>query len=159
MEIDLTGYVPNEKIIQCIHSNDLKGLREHIGMMAYTDRAFLHGEFEKAIMYVIKICGVRDLFEPFCSDPPMRTSYPDKNYNKEDFTKAVYELKKNFCKERIQDVKIIGRYVYYSTQIEAEKIAEIERQKKLMSEMVIKFPEKEKQNIFQKFIKKIRGED
>ena len=89
----------------------------------------------------------------------MRTSYPDKNYNKEDFTKAVYELKKNFCMERIQDVKTIGRYVYYSTQIEAEKMAEIERQKKLMSEMVIKFPEKEKQNVFKKLLNKIRGED
>ena len=128
-------------------------------MMVYTDRAFLHGEFEKVITYVINICGIRDLFEPFCSDPPMRTSYPDKNYNKEDFTKAVYELKKNFCQERIQDVKIIGRFVYYSAQIEAERIAEIKHQKKLMSEMVIKFPKKEKQNIFKKILNKIKGEE
>ena len=45
MEIDINNYVPNEKIMQCVHDNDLKSLREHIVMMVYTDRAFLHGEF------------------------------------------------------------------------------------------------------------------
>ncbi|MBR1442582.1 MAG: hypothetical protein IJ583_03505 [Firmicutes bacterium] len=117
----MATYVPNEKVRKCIEEKDLTSLREYIGTIIYTDRAFLHGEFEAAIKYITEDCYLVELFEPFNGYPPLKSKITNIAFSKTDFTEAVYELKNNFCRERIEDIKMIGRIVYGEIQREAEQ--------------------------------------
>ena len=40
------------------------------------------------------------------------SKFPENDYTDEDFAKAIFQLKKNFCDERINDVKTIGEKLY-----------------------------------------------
>lgn len=121
----LTNYVPNEKVLKCIEERDFPALREYIGTIIYTDRAFLHGEFEAAIRYLTEECYLTEIFEKFNENPPLKSKSGTMHYKVEDFTAAVYELKNNFCRERIEDVKTIGKDLYYFEQRKAEENAKM----------------------------------
>lgn len=114
-------YRPNEKILKCIQDKDIGALREYVGTIIYSDRAFLHGEFEAAVKYLTEDCFITELFEPFNGNPPLKSQSGSTEFEQSDFTEAVYDLKDNFCRERIEDVKIIGRALYKDMQEEAEK--------------------------------------
>ncbi len=92
-----------------IASNDVKALREAIGSICYTNRDFSNGEFFEAVRYVeskgIQLKDVELIGAPTISS--QKTEFTD-----EDFAKAIFELKKNFCDERIEDVKTIGEKLY-----------------------------------------------
>ena len=134
-------YTPNEKILKCIEEKDLSSLREYIGTIIYTDRAFLHGEFEAAIKYITEECYLVELFEPFNYSPPLKSKITNSAFSKKDFTEAVYELKANFCRERIEDVKIIGRAVYgdLQKQVEASEKEKNQPQKSGFTKLLDKF--------------------
>ena len=94
-----------ESIERGIANNDIVGLREAIGSICYTSRDFSSGEFDEVLRYVeSKGIKLKDdtLDGDLISDG--KTAYTD-----EDFARAVFMLKKNFCKERIADVKKIGK--------------------------------------------------
>ena len=100
-----------ESIERGIANNDIVGLREAIGSICYTSRDFSSGEFDEVLRYVeSKGIKLKDdtLDGELISDG--KTAYTD-----EDFARAVFMLKKNFCKERIADVKKIGKALYKKT--------------------------------------------
>ena len=89
-----------------IANQDIKALREALGSICYTSRDFSSGEFDDMVKYVeskgIRIKDDRLVGEPLISS--QKDTFEDG-----DFAKALFELKKNFCDERIEDVKIIGK--------------------------------------------------
>lgn len=92
-----------------IANKDIKALREAIGSICYTNRDFSDGEFFEVIKYVeAKGIVIRD--DKLVGSPTI--SSQKKTFSDEDFAKAVFELKKNFCDERINDVKTIGESLY-----------------------------------------------
>ena len=100
-----------ETIEQKIADNDVSSLRESIGNICYIDRDFSSGEFDEVLRYVeSKGIKLKDdtLDGELISDGKM--SYID-----EDVARAVFMLKKNFCNERIADVKKIGKALYKKT--------------------------------------------
>lgn len=99
-----------EGIEKAIKENDIKGLREIIGSICYTCRDFSDGEFDESIQY-IKSQGI-DIFDSL-DDKPLISAQKEE-YIDDDFTRAVYELKRNFCDERIEDLKKIGKSLYGS---------------------------------------------
>ena len=92
-----------------IANQDIKSLRESLGSICYTSRDFSSGEFDDMVKYVeskgIRIKDDRLVGEPLISS--QKDTFEDG-----DFAKALFELKKNFCDERIEDVKIIGKKLY-----------------------------------------------
>lgn len=124
-------FIPNDKLKHYIEQKDLDAVREHIGTMIYTDRAFLHGEFESAVNYVIEECYMTELFESFNPLPPLKSKSGTTDFKEADFTEAVFELKSNFCRERIEDVKTIGRYLYKQMQSETENTMKKNNKKNL----------------------------
>lgn len=92
-----------------IAKGDVKALREAVGSICYVRRDFSSGEFDEAVNYVsAKVPGFMDsslVGSPTVSS--QKTSFTD-----DDFARAVFELKKNFCQERIADVKKIGKALY-----------------------------------------------
>ena len=100
-----------EEIEKGIADNDIERIREAIGNICYTSRDFSSGEFDEVLRYVeSKGIKLKDdtLDGDLISDG--KTAYTD-----EDFARAVFMLKKNFCNERIADVKKIGKALYKKT--------------------------------------------
>ena len=100
-----------ETIEKGIANKDTYLLKEAMGGLCYTCRDFSDGEFDEVLKY-IEGKGVK-IKEKFNGDPPLisKNKRPEEFIN-EDFTNAVFEMKKNFCDERISDVKKIGKALY-----------------------------------------------
>ena len=97
-----------EAVESGIAERDVEKLREAMGNICYTDRSFSTGEFDNQLKN-IRDNGV-DIFDKALDGELVsegKTSYTD-----DDFARAVFELKNNFCLERIEDVKKIGRALY-----------------------------------------------
>lgn len=91
-----------------IKNKDIKSLRETIGSICYTNRNFSDGEFDEAIKYVeSKGIKIKEKYDGKGLIHTGKSSFTD-----EDFARAVFNLKKNFCDERIKDVKTIGKSLY-----------------------------------------------
>ena len=91
-----------------IVNDDVKSLREAIGSMCYINRDFSNTEFFEVIKYV-ESKGVKLKDKTLIGN----TISSQKNeFSDEDFAKAIFELKRNFCDERIKDVETIGKKLY-----------------------------------------------
>lgn len=92
-----------------IEKNDIKALRRALGNICYTNRNFSNGEFDEVVCYV-ESKGIKLKDDALVGDPTI--SSQKSAFTDEDFAMAVLELKENFCDERIQDVKTIGKKLY-----------------------------------------------
>ena len=92
-----------------IAKNDVQLLREAIGNMCYINQDFSNNEFFEVIEYVEKK-GI-ELKDKELKGKPTISSQKSE-FEEEDFTRAVFELKNNFCDERIKDVETIGKKLY-----------------------------------------------
>ena len=102
----------NELIEKRLNDNDLKKLRNALGSICYTCRDFSNGEFDRAVHYVEVTRGVK-VKEKFNPEPALISkTKPKEKFTLEDFGNAVFDLKNNFCDERIEDVKFIGKIMY-----------------------------------------------
>lgn len=94
-----------------IKENDIELLREAIGSIIYTCRDFSDGEFDELVKYVeekgIKLKDDTIIGEPLISNKK-------DEFLEEDFVRAIFNLKNNFCDARITDVKKIGKALYGS---------------------------------------------
>lgn len=100
------------KLYQAIENeisiDDISALHEAVGNICYTCKDFSNGEFDDAVNYFnIKVPNFIDKHLVGNLISSEKT-----NYSEDDFADAIFMLKKNFCKERIADVKKIGRAVY-----------------------------------------------
>lgn len=97
-----------DTIEQALTNNNTDKLREYVASIFYNSRDNLNGEIDAMLGY-IEVRGIKikddKLNGKLISDG--KDTYTD-----EDFKKAVYELEKNFCGERINDVKKIGKALY-----------------------------------------------
>lgn len=107
-----------EAIENGIANNDIKALREAIGSIIYTNRDFSNGEFFEVIKYV-ESKGIRIKDSELVGSPTISSQKND--YTDEDFAKAIFQLKKNFCDERINDVKTIGEKLYGDNKTKISK--------------------------------------
>lgn len=96
----------NRRIVE----NDPSMLRESLGSMIYGCRDFSDGEFDGAVRYV-EAHGIK-LKEPYDGKELVSDSKPESEWTDDDFAVAIARLKRNFCDERINDVKKIGKKLY-----------------------------------------------
>lgn len=100
---------------KALSEGNLRSARRVISNICPADRTFTTGEFEDALEYVRDVKGV-DIFEPF--DPSLKPLYAervdrkDPTLEEDDFAASVACLKENFCPERIEDTKKLGRYLF-----------------------------------------------
>lgn len=97
-----------DAIEKAILEKDVNRLREAMGDICYTNRSFSDGEFDQVLGY-IGSKGI-DIFDLQLNGKLI--SEDKSEYSDDDFARAVFELKKNFCLERINDVKKIGKILY-----------------------------------------------
>lgn len=101
-----------------IANNDVKALREAIGSLCYTNRDFSDGEFFEVVKYV-EARGIQLKDQELIGIPTISSQKSE--FSDEDFAKAVFELKRNFCDARISDVETIGKSLYGGS-ISREKV-------------------------------------
>lgn len=109
-----------EVIENGILNKDREVLRKAIGNLCYTSRDFSSGEFDEAIEYV-ESKGI-NLKDDFLVGVPTISSQKSV-FTDEDFADAVFELKENFCDERIQDVKNIGKSLYAKKEASPSEVS------------------------------------
>lgn len=107
-EIEKVALQKYDAIERGIKSNDIPRLRRVIGNICYTNRSFSNGEFDEAINYVMNK-GIKLKDDRLVGQLISQKTGP---YTDNDFADAVFGLKENFCDERINDVKAIGRSLY-----------------------------------------------
>ena len=118
----MNNFEPNALIKECINNRDLKGLRGALTTIIYRDRNFSTGDFDNSVDYTINKCQIKEVYQPFDKmEPLFNDSIKSRMFTEENFGDAIYELKVNFCKERIDDVKIIGKELY---PVKSEKDSE-----------------------------------
>ena len=91
-----------------IANDDVKSLREAIGSMCYINRDFSNTEFFEVIKYV-ESKGIKLKDKTLIGNT---ISSQKSEFSDEDFAKAIFELKRNFCDDRIKDVETIGKKLY-----------------------------------------------
>ena len=100
---------------EALQKGNLDSARCVIANLCPFDRTFTTGKFDDALEYAHKIKGV-NLYVPFDStlDPLYtdRIMRNDPTLEEKDFAYSVAMLKENFCPERIEDTKKLGRYLF-----------------------------------------------
>lgn len=104
-----------------IAKKDLFMLREALGNTIYGCRNFSDGEFDGAVKYV-ENHGVK-IKELYDGEPLISKTKPEDEWTDRDFSDAIAELKMNFCDERINDVKKIGKKLYPSKKPQEKQTA------------------------------------
>lgn len=115
---------PNRLVEEYLNKNDIKSVRDAIGTIIYTDMAFKTPDFQDEVDYVVKERGIKELMQEFNPVPQLKSELIKEgvNISDDDFAVSIANLKRNFCKERIEDVKKIGRHLYGATQPEPVNI-------------------------------------
>ena len=109
------SFVMTHLIDDALQEGNLKSARRVIANVCPFDRTFTTSKFEDALEYVRDVKGV-NIFEPF--DPSLKPLYAervdrkDPTLEEDDFAVSVAYLKENFCLERIEDTKKLGRYLF-----------------------------------------------
>lgn len=90
-----------------IKTRDIKALREAMGNICYADPAFQTTDFQD-ILTEIRRANIDILDKELQGEIPR---IPLAKVTQADFTKAIFQLKKNFCEQRIIEVRRIGREI------------------------------------------------
>ena len=92
-----------------IDKSDIEGLRRKIIILIQNDPTFEKNYFNDALDY-LKMDDL--IFEKNNDSIPLVSSKKPSNYNDDDYVDAVYNLQKNFSKEKLNDVKKIGKLTH-----------------------------------------------
>lgn len=108
-----------------IANRDVKALRGVVGGICYTCRDFSDGKFDAMVRYV-ESKGIKIKDDILIGNPIISSQKSD--FTDDDFAEAVFELKRNFCDERIEDVKKIGRKLYGNKEMPRVNDTPVEEQ-------------------------------
>lgn len=120
---------------------DVKALRSALCTMVYTDRDFTKGYVNSNIHYITSH-GI-EIWEEFDSSRPLILDNKKDDFVENDFLDAMVNLKKNFSKKRLNEVKVIGKAVYGGKN-KAEEEPEEKKGKFGFGKKEKKFKEKDK---------------
>jgi hypothetical protein len=111
----------NETIEKAIKSKNIQLLREYLGNICYIDANFSTGEFDSTIRYIKNSGILEEELKDKKLEGELITDQKTSPYTQDDFIEAVSKLKNNFCDERIEDVKKIGKMLY--PKVETKSVA------------------------------------
>lgn len=112
-------YDIRELIKESTELGDIESLRRTLIMMIHHDENFSKGYFENSIKYIkenIDSSKKDKIYEKLDTNIPMILNHKKDNFTKDDFIDAICRLKQNFCIERVEEVKKIGKALYDNKQ-------------------------------------------
>ena len=109
------SFIGTDRVDKEIARGNRRGICRLLVNICEFDPGFSTGEFDDALEYVRKVKKI-DIYEPFEEKlNPLyweRVSLKDPSLKKDDFITSVAYLLENFCPERIEDTKKLGRYLF-----------------------------------------------
>lgn len=118
-----------ELVNKAISNNDERSATEYLCNIIYTDMNFSTDIFDRIVRRVRTEFPTAECFSQKFNGNPALVSKTKTTFVKEDFSDAVFELKENFCDERIDDVKVIGKALYNEAAAKSDKAAVSEKAK------------------------------
>ena len=97
----------NSQIKKYVQENNKWGLISTICTLIGIDRDFSKGKVNDNLQYIESELG--NIYEEFDGENLLSGK---ENLTQDDFSKALFRLEKNFCKERLKDVEKIGIKLY-----------------------------------------------
>lgn len=104
-------FKPNRLVQECIERSDIRGLKGAFVGIIFSDRSFKSGDFENTLSY-IKTKTNMNIMERFDGGELLSNKINSGKVTEDEFEEAVYNLKVNFCEERIKDVKKLAKVLY-----------------------------------------------
>lgn len=101
----------DQEILDAEEHNDIEEIRNILIGMIYASRDFSDGRFDRnynALKESIK----NEIMQEKNDEKYVYGSKPDNELTDDDFARAVFNLRENFCQERIDDVRRVGRVLY-----------------------------------------------
>lgn len=107
------SFKETDRIDEALARNDMVGVRELLCVACKVDRSF--NMFNDGLRYVQKEKGRTDLLEPKLDENRAlyadRVNAKDPTLSAADYSDALFDLSRNFHKDRIKDVIILANYL------------------------------------------------
>lgn len=107
-------FKPNRLVEECIERSDIRGLKGAFVGIIFSDRSFSSGDFDNTLSYIKSKTNI-NVMESFDNGELLSNKINSGRVTEDDFEEAVYNLKVNFSKERIDDVKKLAKVLYRKT--------------------------------------------
>lgn len=128
------SFRPTDLVDQGIREHNVADIRQALTSTCPFDRTFTGGAFDDGLDYVLNVKGVpkNELYEKL--NPAIgplfgsRVDSKDTRLVERDFSYSVGYLTENFCPERIEDVKKLGRYLFPNEMKKPEEKTQLRRQ-------------------------------
>ena len=105
------SFKPNRLVEECIKKEDIRGLAGALVAIIFSDKKFKSGDFDSTLDYLRRTN--KDIYDKLFTQYDKKELYYKKgDCDQKIFRDAVFKLEKNFCRERINDVKKISKELY-----------------------------------------------
>ena len=114
----MSNFEVNEYLREHLEKKEVKKVASDLSVMVYTDRTLSDGRLMEMLKYIKT--SYPDVYEQLikkCDESQFKRLSMDgqllnKDINEDTFADAVFALENNFCKERIEDIRVLGKYLY-----------------------------------------------
>ena len=114
----MNNFEVNEYLREHLEKKEVKKVASDLSVMVYTDRTLSDGRLMEMLKYIKT--SYPDVYEQLikkCDESQFKRLSMDgqllnKDINEYTFADAVFALENNFCKERIEDIRVLGKYLY-----------------------------------------------
>ena len=100
-------FKPSDEFRKDVEEKNILHIRDELTTIAHEDRGFYTTKFDDALAYAKK-ANIDGLFDIYDNEP----FKPKEEWNREYWAYVAASLMDNFCEERINHLKEVGRFVY-----------------------------------------------
>lgn len=123
----MNNFEVNEYLREHLEKQEVKKVASDLSVMVYTDRTLADGRLMEMLKYIKT--SYPDVYEQLiekCDESEFKRLSKDgqllnKDINEDTFADAVFALENNFCKERIEDIRVLGKYLYTQKESSEKK--------------------------------------
>lgn len=108
----MNKFEPNNLVKECVKNQDIMGLRGALIGTILGDRTLSNGKLDNTLNFISS--KNINIYEKFDGGDIVFNTVENRNFTEENYSEAIFNLKSNFCKERIADVKNISKELYGS---------------------------------------------
>lgn len=114
----MSNFEVNEYLREHLEKKEIKKIASDLSVMVYTDRTLSDGRLKEMLKYIKT--SYPDVYEQLiekCDESQFKRLAQNgelvvKEINEDTFADAVFALENNFCYERIEDIRVLGKYLY-----------------------------------------------
>lgn len=114
----MSNFEVNEYLKEHLEKKEVKKVASDLSVVVYTDRTLSDGRLKEMLKYIKT--SYPDVYEQLiekCDESQFKRLSQNgelilKEINEDTFADAVFALENNFCYERIEDIRVLGKYLY-----------------------------------------------